>query len=205
MNKTKRQLQKEQTKKLLLQTAFNQFEKNGIMATRMSDIAKAANVSHGTVFVHFATQEILITTVIEEFGRKMTARTHELAGGTGSVREVLQAHLNGIMEYEGFYTRLVIEARMLPAASRNTLIMIHSAMSHHLSQAAQREMEAGTIAQMPVHLLFNTWMGLVNYYLTNGDLFAPQGSVLERYGQTLLDHYMSLLPPKIAPGGEGNL
>lgn len=199
----KRQLQKEQTKQLLLRAAFEQFEKNGIMGTRMSDIAEAAHVSHGTVFVHFETQEILITTVIEEFGKKMVARTHELASGTGSVREVLQAHLNGIMEYEGFYTRLVIEARMLPPASRNTLIMINSAISHHLSHAAQREMQAGTIAQMPIHLLFNTWMGLINYYLTNGDLFAPEGSVLERYGQTLLDHYMSLLQAKIMPNSRG--
>jgi AcrR family transcriptional regulator len=192
----KRQLQKEQTKQLLLRAAFDQFEKNGIMATRMSDIAEAANVSHGTVFVHFATQEVLITTVIEEFGEKMVARIHELADRTGSVREVLQAHLNGIMEYEGFYTRLVIEARMLPATSRNTLIMINSAISHHLSQVAQREMQAGTIAQMPVHLLFNTWMGLVNYYLINGDLFVSEGSVLQQYGQTLLDHYLSLIQSK---------
>jgi len=196
MNKTKRQLQKEQTRRVLLETAFIEFGRNGIMSTRMSDIANAAKVSHGTVFAHFETQEALISAVIEEFGEKITLRTHELATNCAGVREVLSAHLTGIMEVEEFYTRLVIESRMLPKVSRETFVMIQSAISLHLSQAAQREMEAGTIAPMPVALLFNTWVGLIHYYLINGDLFAPEGQVLKRYGQSLLDHYMSLLQPK---------
>ena len=74
--------------------------------------------------------------------------------------------------------------------------MMQSAISLHLSQAAQLEIEAGIVAPMPVALLFNTWIGLIHYYLINGDLFAPEGQVLKRYGQSLLDHYMSLLQPK---------
>ena len=196
MNKTKRQLQKEQTRRILLETAFVEFGKNGIMSTRMSDIANAANVSHGTVFAHFETQEALISAVIEEFGEKIALRTHELANNCAGVREVLAAHLTGIMEVEEFYTRLVIESRMLPKVSREIFVMMQSAISLHLSQAAQLEIEAGTVAPMPVALLFNTWVGLIHYYLINGDLFAPEGQVLKRYGQSLLDHYMSLLQPK---------
>lgn len=65
MKKTNRQLQKEQTKELLLKTAYEIFSERGIMNTRMSDIARAAGVSHGTIFVHFQTQEALIEEVIE--------------------------------------------------------------------------------------------------------------------------------------------
>ncbi|MHC1771792.1 MAG: TetR/AcrR family transcriptional regulator [Flexilinea sp.] len=53
MKKTTRELQKEQTKALLLKTAYDVFSKNGIMDTRVSDVAEAAGVSHGTIFVHF--------------------------------------------------------------------------------------------------------------------------------------------------------
>jgi hypothetical protein len=82
---------------------------------------------------------------------------------------------------------------MLPKASRNTFIMIQSAVSFHLSQEAKREMDAGKIKPLPLPLLFNTWTGLVNYYLTNGDLFALQGSVIDRYGEMLIDYFMDLL------------
>ncbi len=189
----KRDLQKEQTHALLLKTAFDQFGKNGIMATRMSDVAKAAGVSHGTVFAHFETQEVLITSVIEYFGGIIANRTHELARNCAEVRDVLRAYLKCIAEFEMFYTRLVIEARMLPKASRNTFILIQSAISFHLSEAASREMNLGIIKQVPLPLLFNTWTGLVNYYLVNGDLFAPETSVIERYGEALTDYFMDLL------------
>ncbi len=192
MKSTQRQLQKEQTRRKILEAAFLEFGRRGIMATRMNDIAEAAGVSHGTVFAHFANHEAMITAVIEEFGGKMTLRTHELACDCREVRELLAAHLTSIMEFEAFYTRLVVEARLLPTVARDTFIMIQSAVSFHITQAAQREMEAGTIRAMPLSLFFNTWMALINYYLSNGDLFAPEGGVMKRYGGTLLEHFMSL-------------
>jgi AcrR family transcriptional regulator len=188
--------QKEQTRKKLIEAAIGEFGRRGIMATKTSDVAQAAGVSHGTVFAHFETQEAFIIAVIQEFGRITALRTHELAQGRAGVRAVLEAHLAGIAECEAFYARLVMEARSLPGPARDALIAIQSAISFHISQAAQREMDAGVIITMPIPLLFNTWMGLVNYYLTNADLFAPEGSVIAHYGSVLVDHYMSLISIK---------
>lgn len=188
-----RQQQKENTRRKVLDTALDVFSRGGITSTRMSDIAEAAGVSHGTVFLHFETQEALISAVIEDFGFRMATRTHELARASGSVKEILAAHLQGIREHEGFYTCLVIEASHLPTAARNALTGIQSAVSFHISQAAEREMAAGSIKRMPVSLLFNTWIGLVHYYLSNADQFAPGESVVETCGPMLLDHYMNLI------------
>lgn len=193
MKKTNRQLQKEQTKESLLKTAFGVFGERGIMNTRMSDIAQAACVSHGTVFVHFQTQEVLITEVVEIYGGKIALRTHELADSCQHMKEILSAHLAGIMEFEPFYTRLVIENRLLPPAARDVWITIQSAISFHFSQVAEREIQSGRSINLPTHLLFNMWVGLVHYYLTNGDLFAPEGNVIERYGNTLVENYIKLI------------
>ncbi|NLI14212.1 TetR/AcrR family transcriptional regulator [Pelotomaculum propionicicum] len=192
MPESQRQKQKKQTRKHLITMAFNQLAKDGLINTRTADIAKAAGVSHGTVFAHFPTRDALLTEVINEFGARVTRRLHELAGG-GSVHEILEAHLKGLAEFEPFYTRLVREGSLLPESARNTLIMIQSAVSFHLSQAAEREMAAGIIRRLPMHLLFNTWIGLVHYYLANGDLFSPGKPVLERYGKELLEHYLTLI------------
>lgn len=196
MTKTQRQLQKEQTRQHLLETALEQFARHGLTTTRTADIAKAAQVSHGTVFAHFSTQEALLNAAIEEFGARVALRLHELVAGNSGLREVLAAHLQGLTEFEAFYIRLVTEGRLLPESARNTLLIIQSALSFHLSQAAEREMNAGTIGRYPLHLLFNTWMGLIHYYLANNDLFAPGESVLACYGQELLEHFMSLLALK---------
>ncbi|MGG6313783.1 TetR/AcrR family transcriptional regulator [Paenibacillus macerans] len=194
--KTQRQQQKERTRLRLIETALSLYARQGLLATRTADVAREAGVSHGTVFAHFATQEALLDAVIGEFGVRVDARLHELASRGGSLREVLQAHLAGLREAEPFYGRLVRESRLLPNGARHVLTAIQSAISHHLCEAAEREMEAGSVRPMPLHLLFNTWIGLLHYYLANDDLFAPEGSVLERYGEELLAHYLSLLAPR---------
>lgn len=197
MPKTPRHLQKEQTRQKLIQTAFTVFGQKGITTTRMSDIAEAAEVSHGTVFAHFETQEALVTAVIEEVGQRIAARTHELTQSGSTVRELLQSQLKTIEEFEPFYTRLVIESRALPPASRNVLISLQSVLSQHLCESAEREMECGRIKKLPLAFLFNSWVGLINYYLSNGDLFAPGGSVVERCGNELLENYMELITTQI--------
>lgn len=193
MSGNQRKQQKEQTRRSLLKAAFSEFGRRGIMATRMSDIAAAAGVSHGTVFAHFESQEALISAVIEAFGEKITLRTHELASQCQGVQELLEVHLRCIEEAETFYTRLVNEARFLPQVARDTFIMIQSALSFHISQSAQAEMDQGKVVKMPVHLFFNTWVGLVHYYLNNSDLFAREDSVIKRYGPILLEHFMNLV------------
>ena len=193
---TQRQKQKAETRKHIIRTALRQFAQDGLTVARTSDIAKAAGVSHGTVFAHFPTREDLLDAAIEEFGLRITCRLHELADGKSGMREILEAHLQGIGENEGFYTRLVSEGRLLKESSRHTFIMIQSAVSFHIIQVAEREMQAGKIRPMPLDLLFNTWVGLVHYYLSNGDLFAPGSPVLERYGEKLTEHYIRLISMK---------
>lgn len=193
MPETNRQKQKKLTRKHLLETALKLFGENGMIATKTADIAKAAKVSHGTVFAHFSTQEELLNSVIEEFGTRIAKRLHQLVDTNSSLTEVLHGHLTGLTEFENFYTRLIIERRLLPESARNTYIMIQSTISFHISAAAEKEIKEGNIHEMPIHLLYNTWIGLVHYYLINSDLFSPNDSVLKQYGEELFNHYMSLI------------
>ncbi len=195
MKKNTRQLQKERTREFLISTASELFAARGILATRMSDIAQAAGVSHGTVFLHFETQEALVKEVIRVYCGKMVLLTHELARNCGSLHHLLQAHLQGIMEFEALYSRLVIENRLLPQEARDEWINLQSALALHFSQAAERELEEKT-QDIPLSMLFNMWIGLVHHYLSNDDLFAPGQSVLGRWGDTLVETFTQLLLKK---------
>lgn len=190
---------KQQTRTLLVETALELMAERGIASTRTIDVAERAGVAHGTVFVHFPTRDDLIAAVVGEHAEQIGGRLHELAGDGATVRDVLAAHLAGLAEHEAFHARLVMEGPLLPPYPRATLLGIQSAISAHLAQAAEHEMATGTIRSMPVSLLFNTWIGLIHHYLSNRELFAPGQSVVERWGPTLLDHYVGLL----RPNGEG--
>lgn len=189
----RRQLQKQATRRRIVQAAARLFADNGILGTTTEAVARAAGVAHGTVFAHFHTQEALLTAVIEEFGAAVAGRLHVLASRSRGMAAVLRAHLKGLAESEGLYRRLVIEGFRLPPRARTSLVMVQSAISHHVSEAAERAMEAGEIRRMPVALLFNTWIGLLHHYLANSELFAPGGGVLERRGPELYRHFLSLI------------
>ncbi len=189
----KRQLQKQQTREHLLQVALVVFAEKGLLMTRTVDVANAAGVSHGSVFAHFPKREDLVVAVIEAFGRKVGVRTRELMDKGASLKHVLEAHLKVISEFEGFYRRLVIEAPLLPDEARATMTAFNSAVSHHLSTVAEKAATKKKIRRIPTHLLFNTWLGLVNHYLVNADLFAPSGSVIKKCGKELVEHYILLL------------
>lgn len=193
MTETKRQKQKMMTKIHLLETATKLFGEKGILATKTIDIAKAAMVSHGTVFSHFPTQEDLLNATIENFGMKLGTRLHELLDDNSSLAEILNAHITGLIEFEPFYTRLIIERRLLPSTAKDTYVMIQSIISFHICSAAQKEIDEGTIKNQPVNLIFNTWLSLIHYYMSNSDLFSPDRSVLEQYGEQLLQHYLNLI------------
>ncbi len=187
---SKRLQQKDRTRTLLIETAYEVFSDKGILATRMSDIAEAAGVSHGTVFLHFETQEELVSQVVGHYCGKIVERTCELSDACCTLRELLTAHLEGISEFEPFYTRLVIENRLLPQKARDAWVSVQSAIALHFSRAAVLEAEC---ADKDSTLLFNTWTGMVHYYIVNSDLYAPEGGIIDRYGARLVGFFMSMV------------
>ncbi|MGL5256391.1 MAG: TetR/AcrR family transcriptional regulator [Proteocatella sp.] len=193
MQKTQRQLQKEKTKSNIIEAAFIQFAKNGIIATKTSDIANAANVSHGTIFSHFPSKEILIDEVIEAFKIIIASRLHELSLDSCKLEDILKAHLIGISEYEDFYTRLILESRMLNNCARNAVIALQSTIAVHILDVVEEDMKADFIKNMPLDMFFNTWLGLVHHYLLNSDLFGREGLFYERQGKMLIEHFLNLV------------
>jgi AcrR family transcriptional regulator len=193
----RRKEQKELSRARILDAAYRLFSRQGLAATTTLEVARRAKVSHGLVFAHFPTREALVTAVVAEFSERVVVRIHALVEARAALKDVLAAHLAGLAQHEAFYARLVTEGTSLPALARATLIGIQSATAHHIAEAAEREMETSRIRRMPIHLLFNTWLGLVHHYLVNRDLFAPGESVLERRGTELLEHYLYLLAPCI--------
>lgn len=179
MNRT---AQKEQTRSHLLEVAYEEFAVRGFLASKTLDIAKAAGVSHGTLFLHFPTKEELLSKTIDEFGLKLGAKLQQLKG---TPREVLAAHLDAIQEVEPFYANLVIEGPLLPKSIRSRVFMIQSGVAHYLEKSLISHKSSP-----PLYFIINSWLGLIHYYLTHRDLFAPEGSVMSLCGKDLLENFI---------------
>ena len=188
-----RRTKKRQTREQLLAAAFRVFSEHGIVNTRMGDVARAASVAHGTVFLHFSSRDELISEVIWSYSGKIARQLHEMVQAKPTVRDVLEAHVNGLAEFEDFYSRLVSEASQLPQQARSTIFGIQSSISTHLTEAVERQHAGHKRRRADPAMMFNTWIGLLNHYVLNRDVFAPSESVLQRCGPTLVNHYLGLL------------
>lgn len=106
---------------------------------------------------------------------------------------MLRTHIDILKEYEAFYTHFISEFSTLPAEAKEIFHPIQSAAAYHFGEVIEKEVQAGTVKDIPIHMLFNTWIALLHYYLENKALFAPEGSVLERYEDDLVSTYLSLI------------
>ena len=188
----KRQLQKAQTREKIIVAAIKVYSEQGFTAPS-TVIAKEANVSHGSVFVHFPTVESLLICLLENFSQDINREINSLSEYGNDITKLLEMHIDVLIKYEDFYKRLVTEAVYLPKEVKNTFVAIQSTLSIHFLQVLEPEINQKKIKDVPFCMLFNTWLGLVHYYLLNGDLFAPRNSVLTRYKRTLIECFVSLI------------
>ncbi|CCO08132.1 TetR/AcrR family transcriptional regulator [Desulforamulus hydrothermalis] len=193
MKVSTRQIQKINTRKKIIETAYIVFSEKGF-SVPSSIIAKEAGVSHGSIFAHFPTMNDLLISLLSDFGDKMGASLHVLAKKCDSVENLLKEHLKVLKEYETIYSRLISEKNRLPNEAKNTFAIIQSTVAFHFSSVIEREIEKGMVKKLPVHMLFNIWLGLVHYYLLNKDFFSDSNeSVIKRYGSELLSTYLNLI------------
>lgn len=54
----------EEKREKIFRTAMKEFSKNGLVGTKVGDIAKQAGISHGSMYSYFPTKDALINTVI---------------------------------------------------------------------------------------------------------------------------------------------
>jgi AcrR family transcriptional regulator len=156
-------------------------------------IAQEAGLAHGSVFLHFGAKEELLHSTLERFFGEIGEQMHELTTAHDDFEMMLRAFLSIVEEHEPLYKHLIIEINTLSRETRNMLVALRTANASHFEIAIERGVAQGEIKQLPLHLLFNTWMGLVYYYLQNSELFAPGESVIKTHKEELVSFYMSLI------------
>lgn len=193
MEKITRKEQKEKTRAGLVEQAEGLFALNGISSTTTADIAKSLKVSHGTLFVHFPTRDDLVKAVVDEFGERLSAALGKRFTNDLKLRDMLKAHLAVLSDFEDFYMRLISESQNLPPHIRSIVYSMNASLSYRFYRAAKVEMDKGLIKKMTQVHFFNTWMGLVHYYILNRDLFSEKIPILNEVGDELLRHFFHLI------------
>lgn len=189
---SKRDLQKKRTREKIKGTAYQIYSEKGFGVTT-AELAKTAGVSHGTIFVHFPTLDMLLEELIHDFGHTLTTEMHVLSEQNGNIQELLTAYVKILSHHEAFYIQLICQKNLLPESAQLTVANIQSTAAFHFNRVLEGEIRQDTVKQLPVYMLFNAWLGLLHYYLCNKDLFAPNEPLLPRYASELIETYLTLI------------
>lgn len=189
MKETLREKKKRQTRTKLISSASRIFAKEGFQVPTVQ-IAQAAGVAHGSLFLHFPTREDLIDAVIDTFFRKMNTQIHQAVAKSGTIEDFLRHHLALLQKKETLYTQIISNLMILPKSTQEKLFAHQSTLSAHLLFLLEQEKQ---LSAVPPHLLFNTWLGIIHYYLQNKAMFAPNTSVIERYQEEWMNGYLHLI------------
>ncbi|UCF67031.1 MAG: TetR/AcrR family transcriptional regulator, partial [Acidobacteriota bacterium] len=99
----------------ILDAAIQAFGTQGYARTRISDIAKAADVADGTVYLYFDGKERLLTAIFEELMTRFMdlarAALRPIEGAPAKLRRVLELHLENMGANRSLATVFQIEIR----------------------------------------------------------------------------------------------
>src|SRR5262252_4379467 len=87
----------------ILEAAVKVFAKNGFYATRVSEVAKAAGVADGTIYLYFKSKDELLVSLFEDRVERLLAYLHEELPKTTSASERLKRVIElqlGLLEGE---------------------------------------------------------------------------------------------------------
>lgn len=90
---------KAESRQRLLQAARLLFTERGYHATRPQDIARAADVGHGTFYLHFADKQACFLAFAEEARAELAAFVHQRLAGAGRIEAQLRAMMTAILDY----------------------------------------------------------------------------------------------------------
>lgn len=136
------------TRENLLQSARAVFERRGYQGTRMADIAKAAGVSHGTVYTWFADKEAVLRALVAD----IVAEVFAALAVADEVPEPQQRMLEANRRYLAAYRRhgrmleVVEEAAATDARYRDALDGVRHDHVARVTRDITRLQEAGLAA-----------------------------------------------------------
>jgi AcrR family transcriptional regulator len=103
-----RERQREDTRQRIYDSAMEIFRRDGFEAARVDDVARAAGVSHGTFYFHFATKDEVLIQCLRASEARVAAAIELVPDGAGLMPVVEMAASVVAREWEG-------DPRLFPA------------------------------------------------------------------------------------------
>ena len=192
----------------ILDAALQVFAAKGYAAARMDDIARAAGVTKGTIYLYFENKEAVFKSLVREsIGTALAAVSAEVAAYDGSARDLLRFALNAMAALLVSSDRVVIpkiiiaESGNFPELARFYRFEIIEKGLAAFSSVIARGMERGEFRRAPVEHVIRLCIAPVLLGAMWQSTFAQFDPQPYDY-KALIDTHLDILFRGLEPGGD---
>lgn len=188
-----REQNKAETRIKILREAKQLFIDNGFLGTTTLQIAKACEIAHGTLFVHFRNKEELIIAILEEKLLEMAKKIHRLAMESDQIEILVDKYLDYVEEDEDFLAVIAREMPFYPELMRNRIIANEIIIRHFFYSSIENGIRIGRFNTDSITDVINFIFGTVNYYLSMKKVFAPGESIIALKRRGIIENFYKLI------------
>jgi AcrR family transcriptional regulator len=173
----------------ILDAAQQVFEEKGFAATRMNDIAAAASVSVGSIYLHFKTKEALCAALTDGFNLRVLREALPLLSApdaTKGLADAVRAALRIFEENRALLTTLYLTIGFAPFVEDGQMqnsasdIAVYDALAAQLQarmdSGEYRRYDVATVVQLIANLIERSAVGYL--LLGAGDLRAAEPDLI---------------------------
>jgi AcrR family transcriptional regulator len=194
--KNKRQTSKEQTLNKIVEVTRQLIIQQGIITLNTVEIAKTANIAHGTIFAHFASKELLISHICQQELKKIALKLRELSENqSNEINNLLDKYLNLLAENEDFFVVISKDFPFLNPDLQKTIISNESIVRNILYQHIENGIKNGIYKNVDITMSLSFLIGCINLYLGRKEYFVTKTSIILEKKEKLIQTFLEILIP----------
>jgi TetR/AcrR family fatty acid metabolism transcriptional regulator len=192
--------QREEKRQRILRAAIDEFARKGYFSARMADVAKAASVADGTLYLYFEGKEHLLISIFDDVLSRSVAQLREqlaqLDDPIAKLRAMIRLHLETLAEDRSLAHVLQIETRhsrqFMSLLTRGRLGEYFDLIRAIIEEGQKvgvfrRELSPG----LATNIIFGAVDELVNSWLLSeepGDLARLDGPLMDLLSHGMVAH-----------------
>lgn len=189
----KRLEQKQKTREQIREKARLVFFRKGFLNATTAEIAEAAGIAHGTLFLHFSSKELLIIEILDQVLEKVSRQIEIQLSSSLDFKQMLSSYLDFLEQEEDMF---VILARELPYYSdelRRKIVFRQSIIRGHMHRVISEGIASGKLIDCNPAMAVTVFFSTLDYFLKLKPVFVEDGSVIGRFKQDILEIFGKFL------------
>ena len=169
---------KEQTRNKIFEHATRLIQEQGVQQVSTKNIAKSAEVSQGSVFLHFKTKNLLVSTVFISYIELFEIEFNKLFLSDISIDELLKNLITIFQQYENILSRIYKDFDYIGEDVIEKLELVESNQKNVIFDIIRKNSKKLSIVDTFVAI--DAFFSQIKIYLTEKELYSPTNSVIRQ-------------------------